>query len=292
MPATSIDELLLTNPSKVIPPTSEKKEEESEGEDDSILDETDSPNKEIEPANEPEEEEEETPLASKNSNVDEYGNEKPQPKTYTDEEVNERINRAVRERIARMERNGSQNPQNTQQAKNPEYDQDSSEDWQKQLEGFVEQTVSKISQKQVQQQQAQREQQIHAEFEDKLHRGMARFDDFVDVVGSMPFSDAMTIATRSMSDPAAFIYAASKRNAADIQRIANINDPYTQIVEIGRLEERMKKNKAITSTPKPISRTPDDGTSTPRAKKAEPSIEQMMQDFEERKRAKINARRK
>ena len=79
--------------------------------------------------------------------IDDYGNEKPEPKTYSEDEVSERINKAVRERMARMERNTPQ-PEPQQQAKPEfEYNPESEESWQNQLEGFVEQTVSKMTSK-------------------------------------------------------------------------------------------------------------------------------------------------
>lgn len=197
--------------------------------------------------------------------ADEYGNERPAPKTYTEDEVNERINMAVRERLARLERNGAQGatPQQVQQQVQQaqqgfNYDENNPESWQQQLESFIEQTHHKIAQKQSMQAQQVREQQAQSEFEFKFQEGMKKFTDFRETVGTQPISDAMMVATRGMKDPAAFLYAASKRAPQELQRIATISDPYSQMVEMGKLEERMKQSKPTTKTPKPIGKTPED----------------------------------
>ena len=207
--------------------------------------------------------------------VDDYGNER-STKTYTEDEVNERINQAVRERLARQERNQPTQQQAQQAAASGfEYNAESNESWQQQLESFVEQTVSRMSQKQAQQAQAQREQQAQAEFETRFHAGREKFKDFADVVGNQPISDAMVLAARSMKDPAAFFYAAAKRAPSELQRIANIQDHYAQIAEIGKLEERMKQSRPATKAPRPVSRTAGDLAVQHKSDK-QPSIEQMI----------------
>ena len=63
----------------------------------------------------------------------------------------------------------------------------------------------------------------------------------------------MVIATRGMQDPAAFIYAAAKTQAPELERISRIQDPISQVVELGRLEERMRKSRAsVSQAPRPI----------------------------------------
>lgn len=223
---------------------------------------------------------------------DEYGNEKPKPRTYTEDEVNERINKAVRERLSR----GSQQEPQSQQAvqkqvdKNFEYNEDSTVPWQQQLESFVEQTVSKMTQKQQQQQEQQVEIQAQQEFRDKFSRGMDRFNDFVDVVSNQPVTTAMTAAMRGIEDPAAFIYAASKRHPQELQRISGLRDPYAQMVEMGKLEERMRKQPSSTNAPKPVSKTREDGQFKEKKKNEDgDSIEMMIKQSEARKLAKIRA---
>ncbi len=97
---------------------------------------------------------------------------------------------------------------------------------------------------------------------------MDRFTDFREVVGSQPIDDAMTLALRGMGDPSAFIYAASKRHPQEIERIAKLPDPYARMVEMGKLEERMRRNKPSTKAPRPLGRTKEDATTkvTPKQK--------------------------
>ncbi len=179
---------------------------------------------------------------------DEYGNEVAAKKTYTEDEVNElmrqRFNRTKKEEAVREQ----------VQSK----DSQSDENWEAQLEGFVENTVKKMSQKEQQRSQEEREQSMQAEFQDKMMRGMGKYKDFQDVVGKMPISDPMLLATRQMKDPAAFIYAASKTQAKEIERISKIQDPYYQAAEMGRLEERMKKVRTGTGSPRPVSEVKGD----------------------------------
>jgi hypothetical protein len=212
--------------------------------------------------------------------IDEYGNEKAAAKMFSEDEVNERINQAVRDRLSRFERNNSapQPPtqaQATQAAQGFEYDSGSADSWQTQLEAFVEQTVSKMSQKQAYQSSQAREQMAQQEFESKFTQGMSKFTDFKDVVGSQPISDDMVRATRTMKDPAAFLYAAAKRAPQELQRISNLSDPYAQIAEIAKLEEKMKRTKPATSAPKPVSRTSGD-RAVPHKSDRESSIEDMI----------------
>lgn len=184
---------------------------------------------------------------------DEYGNKKVS-RTYTEDEVNERINKAVRERLSRVERNKSEpQPQQIRQ-------EESHEAWQQQLEQLVEQTFHKMNHKATESQRIQRDQQEQAEFEYKFSQSMNRFNDYVDVVGKLPITDAMVVATKAMDDPAAFLYAASKRAPDEIKRISEMRDPLKQIIEVGKLEERMRKQKSTSNAPKPISRTKEDSS--------------------------------
>jgi len=218
---------------------------------------------------------------AKPAEIDDYGNEKASPRTYTEDELNERINHAVRDRLARAERNNGQQTQPTQQqvqqatSQGFEYNAESNESWQQQLEQFVEQTVSRMGQRQTQQAHQQREQQEQAAFEDKFRQGMGKFQDFTQVVAHHPVTDAMTMALRGVSDPAAFLYAAAKREPKELERISQIRDPYTQIAEMGKLEERMKKGKPASKTPKPIGRTQED-LAIPHKSSKQPSLEELI----------------
>jgi len=234
---------------------------------------------------------EEAPETESSQETDDYGNEtvKQESKSYTEDEVNERINKAVRERLARLDK---QPAQQQQQATKPEfeYNPESEQSWQTQLESFVEQTVTKMTSKREGVQQQEREQQAQAVFEEKFHNGMSKFRDFRDVVGAQPITDAMTVATRSMTDPAAFLYAASKRHAPELQRIANLADPYAQVLEMGRLEERMKKNRAVSSAPRPIASTRDDSSMTTHKSDKQPSIEDMIAASDAKRQSLLQAK--
>ncbi|HWY33272.1 MAG TPA: hypothetical protein VNX68_01420 [Nitrosopumilaceae archaeon] len=183
---------------------------------------------------------------------DEFGNEVVKKKVYTEDEVNE----LMRQRFNRNKREESQ--QQSQSQVQPQTEQEVDENWEQQLEGFVENTVKKLTLKEQQKVQETREKAMQSEFEDKMVRGMGKYKDFQDVVSKMPISDPMLLATRQMKDPAAFIYAASKTQAKELERIAQIPDPYYQAAEMGRLEERMRKVRAGTGSPKPVSQVAGD----------------------------------
>jgi hypothetical protein len=211
---------------------------------------------------------------------DDYGNEVAPPRVFTEDEVNERINAAVRERFSRLERNqqGSQQQQQVQQQtqKGFEYNSESPESWQQQLESFVEQTYYKINQKQAYQSQQAQEQRAYEEHGEKFRQGASKFADFERVVASQPITDAMTLATRAMKDPAAFLYAAAKRAPQELERISRIGDQYVQIAEMAKLEERMKQSKPTSKAPRPVSRTRDDVPIAHSAEKKQPTIEELI----------------
>lgn len=223
--------------------------------------------------------------------IDEYGNEVEPSKTYSEAEVNERINQAVRDRLARLERNQGQQQAAQQATKEGfQYNEQSNDSWEVQLEKFVEATVNKLGQKQAQQMRQEAEAKAQFEFEDKFKSGMSRFPDFIEVVGKQPFTDPMVIATRGMKDPSAFMYAASKQAAAEIQRISKIGDEYAQMVEMGKLEERLKKNKAASSAPKPVSRIKEDVAVAHKDDKT-PSIEDLIARSDAKRKALMMQRR-
>ena len=230
---------------------------------------------------------------------DDYGNEKAKPRTYNEDEVNERINKAVRERLSRGNNdqtpaNANQGqPANNSQAPSFAFDENSDASWEQQLESFVEHTVSRMGQKQSQQQMQQREQQAESEFREKFTRGMEKFGDFQKVVEVQPITDAMTLALRGIKDPASFIYAASKRNAPELARISQIPDQYVQMVEMGKLEERMRKAAPTTKAPRPVARTKEDGSLNLKSgKKVEPTIEDLIHASDRKRQAKLNASRR
>lgn len=147
-----------------------------------------------------------------------------------------------------------------QAAKDFKYDPEDGGSWQEQLTDFVKQTVNNMTNEQQQKELQTKEQHVQREFQQKFTKGMDRFGDFREIVGSQPIDDAMTLSLRAMSDPSAFIYAASKRHPQELERISKLPDPYVRMVEMGRLEERMRKNKSATQTPRPLGRVKEDAT--------------------------------
>ncbi len=201
---------------------------------------------------------------------DEYGNKK------------ERMSKGMKERLDRKEKQYQRDieqrdhelqvlrqqlsqkgasPEVQQAAADFKYDPNDEGSWQQQLTDFVKQTVNSMTTETQQRERAVKEDQVQREFHKKFTQGMDRFGDFREVVGAQPMDDAMTLSLRAMADPSAFIYAASKRHPQEIERISKLADPYARIAEMGKLEERMRRNKPTTKTPRPLGRTKEDATS-------------------------------
>ena len=206
----------------------------------------------------------------KENDIDEYGNEK-EPEN---EVIRERLARQARKHEAEInslraqlaQKGASQDIQKA--AKDFEYDPDAAGDWQQQLASFVKQTVKSMNTEQQEQESRNQEARVQAEFETKFTEGMGKFHDFRDVISNLPceITNPMTLATRSMENPAAFLYAAAKRNPQELERISRLKDPYAQMMEMGKLEERMRKNKPVTKAPRPLARTQEDATTKVKAK--------------------------
>jgi hypothetical protein len=226
--------------------------------------------------------------------TDEYGNER-EPEN---KEIRERLARQARKHQEEIDALRAQLAQQgasrevQQAAKDFEYDPDASGDWQQQLGAFIKQTVNSMTREQEEAQTRQREAQIQADFEAKFRDGMGRFDDFRDVISSLPceISNPMTLATRAMENPAAFLYAAAKRHPQELERISKLRDPYAQMTEMGRLEERMRKNRPTTKAPRPLGRTPEDShTATPK-KKSEPNGDDLLARADAKRLATVKTR--
>jgi hypothetical protein len=281
---SSIDDV-LASATAGIPPKVEIEPQDSLAEEVSS---ESTPEKAQETTNEYSEPEDPAPKDTQESSVDEYGNEKPAPRQYSQEEADEYVNRMVRERLARIERNAQPpTPQQVQQAQQAgfQYNAESGEDWQQQLAAFTEQVIVQREQRQMQQAHQMREDREKAEFHHKFQAGMGRFPDFVDAVGSQPITDYMTEALSGIKDPAAFIYAASKRMPQELERISKIQGKAAQMVEMGKLEERMKQVKPATKAPKPISRTQEDMAIKHSNEKREPTIEELIAQSDAKRRA-------
>lgn len=201
----------------------------------------------------------ELPLAAEaeaETDEDDYGNKVGKPKMYSEEEVQ----RMIRERLQRGRQSQPEQTQVQEAAKDFKADPESDESWEVQLGNFVENKIAQIEQKKQEKAWKQQEELSQAEFEDKFERGMSKYQDFDNVVKGKPITASMMMATRSMENPAAFLYAACKQQPGEVERIAKIQDPYAQIAEMGRLEERMKKSRVLTSAPKPAKRISGDTT--------------------------------
>ncbi len=245
--------------------------------------------KDIKDSSEPKEpkENELSSASSEDHDQDEYGNDIPKKqKTYTEEEVQ----RMIRDRLQRgNHQQAQQQQQPTQQQVNNaasefQFDENSGENWQQQLERFVDNRLENAQKKNAVKQQQEREQRAQAEFESKFNNGMSKYPDFANVLQDKPVTDAMVMATRAMNDPAAFLYAAAKKYPNELDRISKIPDAYQQATEIGRLEERMKKAREATRAAKPMD---SDKTNVVDVAKSErPSIDHLIE-----RHAKTRARR-
>lgn len=209
--------------------------------------------------------------------IDEYGNPVEKPKMYSEDEVN----RLIRDRLARGKH--AEQPVQPQQPQPQQQTAETEENWQQELEKFVEQTIDKRQTKMAEQQWKQQELVRQAEFESKFSTGMGKYTDFREVVSGKPITDSMMLATRNLENPAAFIYGAAKFHPAELDRIAKIADPYAQAAEVGRLHEKMIKTKNVVSAaPKPIEAVTGD---VPAKNIAQfPSLEQRIEEHAKRKR--------
>lgn len=203
------------------------------------------------------------------SEVDEYGN----PKERMSQGMKDRLDRKEKQFQREIEQRDHElqilrqqlaqqgaSREVQQAAKDFKYDPNDENSWQQQLTEFVKQTVTSMNVEQEQKARSIRDEQAHNEFRKKFTQGMERFSDFREVVGAQPMDDAMTLALHGIADPAAFIYAASKRHPQDIERISKLPNPYARMVEMGKLEERMRRNKPTTQAPRPLGRTKEDAT--------------------------------
>jgi hypothetical protein len=275
---SNIDDLLMGTGNSQQPTTPEHKEKteelpetpEKETVEEYETDDVKEP--EIEENEEKEEKEESTEkenLSDTETELDEYGNTK------------ERMSKGMKERLDRKEKQHQReieereqelqalrqqlssqgaNKEVQQAVKDFKFDEKDSDSWEKQLADFVKHTVNNMHVEEQQKIRAKTEETAHREFAQKFTKGMDRFSDFREVVGRQPIDDAMTLSLRAINDPSAFIYAASKRESKELERISKLSDPYAKIAEMARLEERMRKTAPSTKTPKPLGRIKEDSS--------------------------------
>ena len=228
---------------------------------------------------------------------DDYGNEK--------EDLSEKMQKRLQRQAENMKRQHEaemqalrqqltiQQQKELQQAtRNFESDPNSDQSWQDQLDAYIRNAYARIKQDEVREQETLREQRIQADFEKRLVQGIERFADFREIITALPceISNPMTYATRSMEDPAAFLYAAAKRHPQELERIAKLADPVAQIAEMGRLEERMRKAKPTTQAPRPIGRQKEDSLMTEKKAPKEPSFDEILAQSDAKRLANMRNR--
>lgn len=200
--------------------------------------------------------------ASEAQDLDDYGNKVPKGKVYTEEQVQAMIRKRLK--LSQEEKQAPQQSQQqqyqppAQQAEGFEHDESNEAPWEVQLENHIKQTVQKLETEKAQFAWQQEQQRVQADFEQRFTSGMSKYADFSKVIEGKPITNGIMMAARSMADPAAFIYAAAKQQPKELERIAQITDPYVLAAEVGRLEERMKKARTISKAPKPPTKTKGD----------------------------------
>jgi hypothetical protein len=300
MAISSIDDLLMGGSTAQQPMSPEEKfqdtpepieELENETPDYDTDDDSSQPltddNEPDEPEDAPDEESDKESDKELPEDEDEYGNKKERmskgmkdrldrKEKQHQREIEERENQINNLRAQLAQQGASREVQ--QAAKDFEYDPDAAGDWQQQLRSFVKQTVQSMTNEQQEEQRRNEDLQAQAQFESKFREGMNKFDDFKEVITSLPceISNPMTLATRSMENPAAFLYAAAKRHPQELERISRIRDPYGQMMEMGKLEERMRRNKPTTKAPRPLGRVPEDATTKVKPKEKDTSGDDLL----------------
>lgn len=213
--------------------------------------------------------------ATPEAEVDDYGNEVPKARTYSEEEVQWMIR-------DRLSRGSAAQAEVKKAAETFEADPNNPESWETQLEAFVEKTLDKRQGKIQRETMEKQERAKQAEFETKFNSGMEKYKDFREVVTDKPITNAMMMAARNMKDPAAFIYAAAKTQAKELDRIAQLPDAYAQALEIGKLDERMRKARSGNSAaPRPV--TPTKGDMPSEKTNTRPSIDARILNYGRKK---------
>lgn len=187
--------------------------------------------------------------------VDEYGNPLPPPKMYTEDQVQKMMRERLKRGAFRQEPAPSQ--QQLQQAEDTgfQYNENSELSWSQQLKQFVKSTMQEVKKEEYFEHKQAAEKQANAEFEAKFHTGMSKYADFIETMADKTITDDMVMATRGLTNPAGFLYAAAKKAPQELHRIAKIADPYQQVAEMGRLHEKLAKRKPSSNAPRPL--TPD-----------------------------------
>lgn len=194
---------------------------------------------------------EETPAQPADQTIDEYGNPIAKPRMYTEDEVQEMMRQRFNRTRQAQEQQSRQQPP-PQQHEQPVQPEANGEEWESQLNQFIDRRVDQREQERQEKAWREEENARQSEFEDKFTSGMNRYSDFRQVTANMPITDAMMIAARDVENPAALIYGICKMYPQEVKRIASLH-PMSQAAEMGRLHERMLKHgKTVSAAPKPM----------------------------------------
>lgn len=216
--------------------------------------------------------------AKSDSPIDEYGHPVAKPRMYSEDEVN----RMMRERVARGRLAEAQPEQPVARPKDEIVGDENAgnEDWEVQLNNIIRKNINQVQQDEQNRRMQELERVKHEEFVGKFNTGMSKYNDFSQVVSDKPITDTMMLATRNLENPAAFVYAAAKLHPQELDRISRL-DHYSQAAEIGRLHERMVKERKATSHAKPIELAKGD---LPAKSSMKPSLEQRIAEHAKQKR--------
>lgn len=220
--------------------------------------------------------------ASAEDVVDAYGEKPGKSKVYTEDEVQ----KMIRDRLQRG-RYAEESPANAVPATPPPANAKPVEgegQWEEELDRYIDKRLESKEREKAEKLWQKQEQEKQVEFESKFTTGMNRYSDFKEVVQGKPITNAIMLAARTLDDPAAFIYAASKNHEKDLQRIAALPDAYQQATEIGRLEAKMRKRAGTTKASKPAQKISSDVAS--KGKFERPSIDAMIQQHGQQKMAR------
>lgn len=231
---------------------------------------------------------EEQPEIKQEASQDEYGQPVAPPRTYTEQELEHILNdRMARSRIALKQQELQQQQQVAQPPRNQETQPENTgeQSWEAQLDSYIDRRLD-TRQAQLREAEWKRQEDARQEnFQRKFESGRNKYQDFESVVGkvSPSLTPSMMLATRSLNDPAAFLYAAAKQHAGELERISKINDNYAQAAEVGRLHEKMVKFRAnLTNAPKPIEVPKSDMPHKP--VNPQLTLEQRIHDYAKQKR--------
>ena len=121
------------------------------------------------------------------------------------------------------------------------------------VEGQVIETLQKREKLKEQREAQQRAQSEAAQLKAKFEKGYDKYDDYQELIESMPFSKEMLDAVAISDNPDDFVYSLGKDRFADVERISKL-PPKQQYKEMVKLElefEQSKGKKIVKQAPKP-----------------------------------------